>query len=58
MLTFRASSQGIKKIRQAREQRGWAIDDYRWLVEASQFLKSNNNWQDKDFFADGVSLPT
>lgn len=58
MLTIRASSQGIKKITQAREQRGWAIDDHRWLVSASQLLEPNNNWQDKDFFADGVSLPT
>lgn len=38
MTTLKASEEGLVKINQARTERGWTIEDPRWLVEASQKL--------------------
>ncbi|GAB4176146.1 MAG: NB-ARC domain-containing protein [Coleofasciculaceae cyanobacterium] len=35
---LKASPEGLNKIRQAREEKGWAIDNPQWLEEASKFL--------------------
>ncbi len=58
MLTLKASTQGLARIRQAREQKGWAIEDPRWLIAASQCLEPNINWEESGFFAEGVALGT
>lgn len=57
MCTLRASSQGLREIKQAR-QKGWAIDDPRWLEKASQCIQPNTDWQEVGCFAYGISLPT
>jgi hypothetical protein len=44
-LTLKASEQGLAKIQQAREERGWTQEDPRWLVEISKILDPNTNWQ-------------
>lgn len=58
MTTLKASEEGLVKIRQARRERGSTIEDPRWLVEASQTLKSDRTWTEAGPYADGVSLPT
>ncbi len=58
MATIRASSQGLAKIKQVRNEQGWTIDDPRWLLEASQILKPMVSWSDLEQVADGVSEGT
>jgi predicted NACHT family NTPase len=56
--TLKASEEGLVKIKQARRERGWAIEDPRWLVEASQKLDPDRTWTIAGPYADGLSLPT
>lgn len=63
MPSLKASEQGKEIIKQARNARGWTIDDNRWLIEASQVLEPEIDWHSSDYieqqiFAAGVSLST
>src|ERR687885_1217245 len=59
MANLKASKQGKDKIRQARNDRGWPVDDPRWLVEASEILEPHRNWKvESPPFASGVSEGT
>jgi predicted NACHT family NTPase len=59
MATLKTSEQGKKKIQQARNDKGWNVDDPKWLVEASNILESHRNWQvESPPFASGVSEGT
>jgi predicted NACHT family NTPase len=58
MTTLRSSQKGLIRIKQARRERGWTIDNPRWLVEASQKLDPDRTWTDDGPYADGLSLPT
>ena len=44
MTTLRSSQKGLIRIKQARRERGWTIDNPRWLVEASQKLDPDRTW--------------
>ncbi|WP_414622668.1 NB-ARC domain-containing protein [Calothrix sp. CCY 0018] len=44
MPSFKASPEGLKKIKQARKMRGLAIDSYDWVEEASNILKPEKDW--------------
>lgn len=43
MRSLKASAEGLKKIKQARETRGLAIDKSEWLEEASNFIPPIKN---------------
>ncbi len=58
MPTLKASEQGLKKIRQAKNEKGWKFENPRWLVEASKVLEPNKVWQEGGPYADGCSEPT
>ncbi len=58
MLTLKASPSKLVEIKEARERKGWAIEDTRWLVAASDLLEPNINWQELGTYANGVSLAT
>lgn len=55
MAKLKASQQGIAKIKQARNEKGWTVDDPRWLVEASKVLEPKKIWQEGGPYADGCS---
>ncbi|MFB2917910.1 NB-ARC domain-containing protein [Aerosakkonema funiforme] len=55
--TLKASEPGLAKIKQARNERGWTIEDDRWLLEASKILKPEQEWQ-PGCYADGCSETT
>ena len=42
--TLKASEQGLARIQQARIERGWTIEDPRWLVEISKILDPQTKW--------------
>ncbi|GEM_PF-1078477 len=54
--TLIASKQGQTKIKQAREEKGWTVDSYKWLEEASKVL--DHNWPGGEYFAEGISYGT
>ncbi|MBW4567795.1 MAG: hypothetical protein KME31_07170 [Tolypothrix carrinoi HA7290-LM1] len=56
MSTLKASLWGIARIKQKRKEKGWTIDDPRWLEEASKIL--GTDWQEEGFFAEGISQGT
>ena len=56
MAAIKASARGIEAVKRARINKGWAINDFRWLEEASQFL--GVSWADKGYLADGISEGT
>ncbi len=58
MTTLKASEEGVRRIRQARRERGSTIEDPRWLVEASKTLEPDRAWTEAGPYADGLSLPT
>jgi HEAT repeat protein len=59
MATLKASKQGQQRILQARNDKGWIVDDPRWLVEASKILEPHRNWEvENPPFASGVSEGT
>ncbi|MCC3418346.1 MAG: hypothetical protein JGK24_03675 [Microcoleus sp. PH2017_29_MFU_D_A] len=52
---LKTSEQGIAKNKQARNEKGWRVDDPRWLVEASKILEPKKIWQEGGPYADGCS---
>jgi hypothetical protein len=59
MATLKASEQGKRRIQQARNDKGWTVDDPRWLVEASRILEPARNWElNSQQFTNGVSEGT
>jgi len=56
MTTFKASTQGLERIRQARRERGWNVDDHSWLEEASKVL--GTDWEAVGYLAHGISEGT
>ncbi|WP_416668996.1 WD40 domain-containing protein [Egbenema bharatensis] len=56
MTTIKASPQGIAQIKQARKQKGWAVNDFRWLEAASEIL--GTCWAQEGVLAVGVSEGT
>jgi hypothetical protein len=55
---LKASEQGLAKIKQARELKGWTVENPRWLIEASKVLEPNRDWETEEISANGVSLGT
>ncbi len=58
MAYLKACEQGKQKILQARNEIGWAVEDAKWLIEASKILAPERNWENSDYYADGVSAGT
>ncbi|MHC5598587.1 MAG: ATP-binding protein [Nostoc sp.] len=58
MPSLKLSLNGLQIVKQARQEKGWTIDNPRWLEEASQILESGRDWEYADVFAAGISLPT
>jgi len=58
MASLNSSKDGRARIQQARKEKGWTIEDPRWLVEASKELERNGNWTEVGPYASGISLPT
>lgn len=56
MKTLKASASGLIRIKEARKQKGWSVNDYQWLEAASQVL--GNAWQETGVFAIGISEGT
>jgi WD40 repeat protein len=54
--TLKASQQGLTKIKQARSDKGWSVDDFRWIELASEVL--GVSWKEKGVLAVGVSEGT
>ena len=59
MAELKASKQGLKQIKQARDKKGWIVEDPRWLFEASKILDPKRDWQaEEGIYANGVSSGT
>jgi transcriptional regulator with XRE-family HTH domain len=56
MKTFKASTAGLARIKQARKDKGWNVDNPRWLEEASAVL--GVNWEAAGYLAEGISEGT
>jgi WD40 repeat protein len=56
MATLKASQQGLKHIKQARCEKGWATSDFRWIEAASEILGSS--WIRDGVLALGISEGT
>lgn len=56
MVTFKASKEGLAKIKQSRVEKGWAISDYRWLEEATKII--DRSLQEQGILAAGISTGT
>ncbi|VEP12416.1 conserved hypothetical protein [Hyella patelloides LEGE 07179] len=56
MVALKVSARSLAIVKQARKAKGWTIDDYRWLEEASKVL--GTSWQEKGYFANGISEGT
>ena len=56
MVTLKASTLGLAKIKQARKDKGWSVDNPKWLEEASKVL--GINWEETGYFAEGISEGT
>lgn len=56
MPSLKASSEGLKRIKQARELKGLAIDREEWLEEASKLLAPERDWTNSTNFE--VSIGT
>ncbi|MEM1256345.1 MAG: hypothetical protein AAGI69_28240 [Cyanobacteria bacterium P01_H01_bin.21] len=56
MASLKASPQGLRQIKQARADRGWTINDGRWLMAASQILDPDGDWQESGPYAYGCSF--
>ncbi len=54
--TLKASAPGLAKIKQARKEKGWSVDNPKWLEEASGVL--GMNWEERGYFAEGISEGT
>ncbi|MCC3591906.1 eIF2A-related protein [Microcoleus sp. PH2017_28_MFU_U_A] len=58
MKSLKASLRGLARIKQAREERGWAIEDPIWREEASQILDPNRDWENVEETYLAVSIGT
>ncbi len=58
MPSLKLSLTGIQIVKQARQEKGWTIDNPLWLETASQILIPEGDWEHAEVFAPGVSLPT
>ncbi len=56
MATLRASTPGLARIKQARKEKGWSVDNSRWLEEASRVL--GIDWEVVGYLAEGISEGT
>lgn len=56
MITFKASAVGRVQIKQARLERGWPVNDFRWIEAASGVL--GTDWNSTGMLAAGVSEGT
>jgi len=56
MCPLRASTPGLARIKDARKERGWKVDDPNWLEEASRVL--GINWEAAGYLAEGISEGT
>jgi hypothetical protein len=45
MTSLKISPDQLQRIKQARIERGWAIDHPDWLIEASKILKPSTDWE-------------
>jgi WD40 repeat protein len=54
--TIKASPQGLAQIKQARSDKGWAVNDFRWIESASELL--GTSWAEEGVLAAGVSEGT
>lgn len=55
-MTIKASTSGLARIKQARKDKGWNVDNPRWLEEASAIL--GVNWETSGYLAEGISEGT
>ncbi|NBD15438.1 MAG: NACHT domain-containing protein [Cyanobacteria bacterium] len=53
---LKASVLGLAKIKQARKQKGWSVNDFQWLEAASQIL--GVSWEETGVLAVGISEGT
>lgn len=58
MAELKASESGLIRIKQARNEKGWTVEDPRWLVEASKILNPSRDWDDEEICAEGISEGT
>jgi transcriptional regulator with XRE-family HTH domain len=56
METLKASTLGLARIKQARKEQGWSVDNPKWLEEASRVL--GINWDETGYLAEGISEGT
>lgn len=56
MVALKVAALNVGVVKQARKAKGWAIDDFRWLEEASKIL--GTSWEETGYFADGISEGT
>ncbi|HAA28277.1 MAG TPA: hypothetical protein DCE56_12085 [Cyanobacteria bacterium UBA8553] len=56
MTTLRASTPGLARIKQARKEKGWSVDNPKWLEEASRVL--GTDWEAVGYLAEGISEGT
>lgn len=56
MKTLKASTPGLAQIKQARKEKGWSVDNPKWLEEASRVL--GINWDEAGYLAEGISEGT
>lgn len=56
MKSCKASTPGLTRIKQARNDKGWNVDNPKWLEEASAVL--GVNWEAVGYLAEGISEGT
>ncbi|MFB2891523.1 NB-ARC domain-containing protein [Aerosakkonemataceae cyanobacterium BLCC-F50] len=57
--TLKASKTGLAQVQQARKEKGWTVDNPRWLIEASKILSPETDWEaDNCYYAPGCSETT
>ncbi|MCU0570174.1 MAG: NB-ARC domain-containing protein [Oculatellaceae cyanobacterium Prado106] len=50
MNSTQLSASGKQRVQQARRQKGWKVDDPRWLREASKILQPDRDWDAETYF--------
>jgi WD40 repeat protein len=56
VITLKASSTGRAQIKQARRDKGWPVNDFRWIEAASRIL--GTDWESAGVLAAGISEGT
>ena len=56
METLKASTPGLARIKQARKEKGWSVDNPKWLEAASRVL--GIDWDETGYLAEGISEGT